>query len=140
MDVMQRRIEVAAGVLVDGVGRIFMQRRSASSHQGGLWEFPGGKLHGAESPRDALIRELAEEIGIGVLDAEPLVRVEHAYPDLTVVLDVWLVTRFDGQIEAREGQPIRWVTLESLADLPMPEADRPIIQAIHERLTSDGIA
>lgn len=130
------RIEVAAGVLLDGVRRVLVQRRPTRAHQGGLWEFPGGKIRAGESFRDALDRELFEELGVRVLEAEPLVRVEHSYPELVVVLDVWHVARYQGLVEAREGQPLRWVTLDSLADLPMPPADRPIVTAIRDRYGS----
>ncbi|MEM9305355.1 MAG: 8-oxo-dGTP diphosphatase MutT [Pseudomonadota bacterium] len=133
-DTVRKHIDVAAGVLIDGAGRVLVQQRSATAHQGGLWEFPGGKLHPGETAYAALVRELAEELGIEVLEAEPLTRVDHAYPDLTVTLDVWMVSSYAGRVEPVEGQPILWVDLPTLADKPMPPADGPIVDAIIERL------
>ena len=129
-----RRIDVAAGVVIDGAGRVLVQQRDATTHQGGLWEFPGGKLNPGETPHDALVRELAEELAIEVTAAEPLTRVEHAYPDLTVTLDVWRVESYRGRVEPMEGQPILWVALDTLGDMPMPAADAPIVEAIREWL------
>ena len=124
------RIHVAAGVISDAAGRILVQRRDATANQGGLWEFPGGKLKGTEVALDALRRELNEEIGIEVENAEPLIRIEHDYPDLTVILDVWTITSYSGRPAPLEGQPLMWVAAEALSGLAMPAADRPIVDAI----------
>ncbi|RTZ80514.1 MAG: hypothetical protein DSZ01_02110, partial [Gammaproteobacteria bacterium] len=85
-------IEVAAGVLQDAAGRVLLARRPEGVHQGGLWEFPGGKVEPGESVRQALERELEEELGIGIKACRPLIRVGHRYADRNVVLDTWLVS------------------------------------------------
>lgn len=123
-------IHVAAGVLVDRAGRVLLARRHADTHQGGLWEFPGGKLEPGETVSNALIRELQEELGIQVTNQRPLIRVYHAYADCRVLLDVYRVTAWLGKVTAMEGQPLVWVDREDLEDYPMPEADVPLIKAI----------
>ncbi|BCX80775.1 8-oxo-dGTP diphosphatase [Methylomarinovum caldicuralii] len=121
---------VAAGVIRDACRRVLLSRRPQHVHQGGLWEFPGGKCEPGETARQALIRELAEELGIAVTAAEPLIQVRHRYPDRSVLLDVFEVTGFEGIPEGRENQPLAWVALEELDRHPLPAADRPIVTAL----------
>lgn len=123
-------VPVAVGILVDADRRILVTRRSHDKHQGGKWEFPGGKIHPGEGMPAALVRELDEELGIVVQDAHPLRRVRHAYADKAVLLDVWRVTRYTGEPHGREGQPLRWVTRAELDRLDLPAADRPILRAL----------
>jgi 8-oxo-dGTP diphosphatase len=123
-------IHVVAAVLEDAAGRILLAQRPAAAHQGGLWEFPGGKVEPAESAGEALRRELREEIAIEVQAHRPLIRVRHAYADRTVVLDVHRVTAYTGEATGLEGQPLAWVAPEELDRYPMPAADRPIVSAI----------
>jgi len=99
-------------------------------HQGGLWEFPGGKLEQGESPGQALERELLEELGIKVGAARQLIQVRHDYPDKSVLLDVWRVEDFAGIPMGREGQPLEWVALNDLGEFAFPAANIPIIQAL----------
>jgi 8-oxo-dGTP diphosphatase len=96
----------------------------------GSWEFPGGKRNAGESRWAALRRELAEELGIDVEAAEPLIDLVHDYGDRRIRLDVWVVRGYAGQPEAREGQPLRWVALADLANAGLLEADRPIVEAL----------
>jgi len=124
-------VHVAAGVLLDSQGKVLLAQRAAESHQGGLWEFPGGKLEAGEQVRQALSRELQEELGIQVRQYRPLIRVTHRYADRTVTLDTWLVTEWDNEPDGREGQPLAWVPRERLSDWPMPAADKPILQALN---------
>jgi 8-oxo-dGTP diphosphatase len=121
---------VAAGVLGNARGEILVARRADHVHQGGLWEFPGGKVESGEPIRAALGRELEEELGIRLTSARPLIRVRHDYPDTRVLLDVWRVSAWDGRIHGREGQSLRWVAADALGDLPMPAADVPIVTAL----------
>jgi 8-oxo-dGTP diphosphatase len=93
----------------------------------GFWEFPGGKRQPREAPLAALKRELDEELGIDVLEAEPLLELVHDYPDKRVLLDVWRVLRYDGEVAAREGQVLRWVTASECGELPLLDADWPIV-------------
>lgn len=123
-------IHVAAAALIDGQGRVLLAKRHADSHQGGLWEFPGGKLEAGEALADGLARELHEELGIDIERHRPLIRVMHHYPDRSVLLDVHRVDAWRGEAVGREGQPLAWVTPDALHDYPMPPADVPIVTAL----------
>jgi 8-oxo-dGTP diphosphatase len=123
-------IHVVAAVLEDAGGRVLLAQRAADAHQGGLWEFPGGKVEPGESAGEALRRELREEIAVEVRAHRPLIRVRHAYADRTVVLDVHRVTAYAGEATGLEGQPLAWVDPAELDRYPMPAADRPIVTAI----------
>lgn len=125
----RRLIHVAAAVILDGDQRILLARRPDDKHQGGLWEFPGGKVEAGEPVRDALDRELFEELGIRVRSARPLIQIPHHYADKSVLLDVFVVDRFDGPAHGREGQPVRWVSAQQLSDYSFPAANRPIVAA-----------
>lgn len=121
-------LHVVAAV-VEREGRVLIARRSPDRHQGGLWEFPGGKVEPGETARVALGRELYEEVGIAVRSARPLIQVYHRYPDKDVFLDVWRVDEFTGEPHGREGQPVRWVAPHQLSGFEFPAANRPIVSA-----------
>ena len=121
---------VAVAILESASRQFLVTRRPDGKHQGGKWEFPGGKIHAGETVPEALARELNEELGIILRTACPLLRVRHAYPDKTVLLDVWRATDYTGEPYGREGQPLRWVTAAELESLNLPDADRPIVRAL----------
>lgn len=123
-------VEVAVAAIVNGRGDVLVARRPDHVHQGGLWEFPGGKLEAGESVTDALAREVSEELGLAVVGARPLVRIEHRYPDKRVRLHVWQVEQWQGTPEGREGQPLRWVEVNALEPAQFPAANRAIIRAL----------
>ncbi len=123
-------VVVVVGLIGDGAGRWLVNCRPAGKPLAGSWEFPGGKRQSGEIPLAALKRELAEELGIEVLEAQPLLRLEHDYPDKRVRLDVWQVLRYRGRVTAREGQPLRWVTPDDCRELPLLEADGPIVERL----------
>jgi 8-oxo-dGTP diphosphatase len=123
-------IHVMAGALEDTSGRILIARRSVGAHQGGLWEFPGGKLEPGETPRQGLERELAEELGIRLLKSRPLIRIHHDYGDRRVLLDVHRVTAYAGTPVGQEGQPLDWRHPVDMDPADFPAADRPIITAL----------
>lgn len=125
-------VHVAVGVICDDQHNILIAKRSADRHQGGLWEFPGGKVESGESLVEALERELQEEIGISLVleQCSPLLKIEHDYGDKQVCLDVCWVRGFRGQPHGREGQPLMWVAPQNLSQYPFPEANRAIIDAI----------
>ena len=123
-------VHVVAGAIADAQGRVLVSRRPEGVHQGGLWEFPGGKLEPGETPQRGLERELAEELGIQVLESRPLLQVHHDYGDRRVLLDVHRVTSFAGAPVGREGQPLAWRHLEDLDPRDFPAADGPIITAL----------
>ncbi len=131
------RIDVAVGVILDSRQQsVLLAKRGAEVHQGGLWEFPGGKREPGEIIRGALRRELREELAIEVTDCEPLLRVEHDYTDKHVALDVWLVHRFVGEPHPVEGQELRWVVISDLDRLEFPAANRAIVTELKSRFPS----
>ena len=138
------RIEVAAAVIRGSDGRVLIARRPLDKHQGGLWEFPGGKIEPGERAEAALARELREELGIEVRQARRLIRIHHDYPDKHVLLDVWEVTDFDGEPHGAEGQPLAWVRSQDLPGYEFPAANRPIVAAARlpsqYLITPDGLA
>ncbi|GDY26548.1 hypothetical protein AHAT_24380 [Agarivorans sp. Toyoura001] len=124
-------VNVAVGVIVDGE-RILLSLRNQAQHQGGKWEFPGGKIEDGELVVDALSRELEEELLI-VVDKDsckPLIRVEHDYGDKKVCLHVYTLIRFSGEPQGAEQQEIRWVNRNELVDLNFPEANEAILEEI----------
>ncbi len=120
-------VRVAVGIISDDTGAVLIARRPRQAHQGGLWEFPGGKLEPGETVEAALRRELFEELGIQLQTAEPWLRVDHAYSDKTVSLEVWRVLAYRGEPRGREGQPLAWVKASDLPAFPFPAADQAII-------------
>lgn len=125
-----RAVDVVVGLIGDSSGRWLVNCRPPGTPLAGAWEFPGGKRQPGEAPFAALQRELREELDIEVLEAEPLLQLEHDYPDKRVRLDVWHVRRYRGEITAREGQPLRWVTVFECRRLAMLEADWPIVERL----------
>ena len=138
-----KRIHVAAAVIRSADGHILIAKRPLDKHQGGLWEFPGGKVEAGESVQVALARELFEELGIEVTRAQPLIQVRHDYPDKQVLLDVWQVLGFRGEAHGAEGQPLAWVTAGELDGFEFPAANQPIIRAAqlpdHYLITPEGL-
>lgn len=124
-----QELHVAVGVVSNADGDILIARRHDHLHQGGLWEFPGGKLEPGENVEQALRRELNEELGIAVEIATPLLTIRHDYPDRRVLLDVWRVDQFSGEPWGGEDQPILWVRPEALPRYDFPAANRPIVAA-----------
>jgi len=122
-------LHVVAAVIRDAAGKILLAQRPAHKHQGGKWEFPGGKVESGEIPLHALSRELEEELGIQLQYAQPLIKIRHVYPELAVLLDVWEVTAFSGTAHGREGQPVAWFDAEQLPALEFPPANAPIVTA-----------
>ena len=128
---MSEVIHVAAAAIVNQHNEVLITRRADDAHQGGLWEFPGGKLNAGESVEQALLRELNEELGIELSSYRPLIKVTHHYPDKSVLLDVWKVDDYRGTPTGKEGQPVRWLSVDKLNTCEFPAADVPIIQALN---------
>ncbi|MDH3509626.1 MAG: 8-oxo-dGTP diphosphatase MutT [Gammaproteobacteria bacterium] len=129
-------IKVAAGVLFDEQHRVLITQRVSGKHQAGWWEFPGGKLRSTETPRQALGRELREELGIRVKQARSLLTYTHDYPDRVVTLHVWQVTAFDGQPAGLEEQPLQWVAVAELMDAGLLPADLPVVAVLQQIVSS----
>jgi 8-oxo-dGTP diphosphatase len=123
-------IHVAVAAILDSQGRVLVSRRHDHVHQGGLWEFPGGKLEPGEAVLTGLARELREELAIRLLRSQPLIKITHHYPDRSVLLDVHRVLEFAGEPRGVEGQPLRWQAPAAMQARDFPAADRPIITAL----------
>ncbi|HEY2037600.1 MAG TPA: 8-oxo-dGTP diphosphatase MutT [Steroidobacteraceae bacterium] len=121
---------VVAAALMDTLGRVLIAERPAGKHMAGRWEFPGGKVAPGEPEEAALARELEEELGIEVVDARPMMRLTHRYPDRDVELSMWLVARYRGEPRALDGQRLKWVPRVRLAGEDILEADRPFVAAL----------
>lgn len=123
---------------MDAQGRVLIAERPPGKHLAGRWEFPGGKLEPGEERRAGLARELREELGIVITGTpRPLIRLEHSYPDKHVHLDIFVVRRYRGEAHGREGQALRWVSLDELQSVELLPADGPIVAALQlpDRLT-----
>ena len=134
----KKTVHVAVGVIVNEQQQILIALRPAHTHQGGLWEFPGGKVETGETVQQALARELEEELGIRATGFDSLINIHHDYGDKAVYLDVWWVNQFNGQAEGKEGQPLQWVCAADLASYRFPEANMPILAAVQKQLLSQA--
>ena len=123
-------VHVVAAAIENSEGNILIAKRPPHVHQGGLWEFPGGKVEDNEKPYAALTRELLEECDILAQDFSPLIQITHHYPDKSVFLDVMHVKSFSGNAIGNEGQTIKWVKKEELDQYQFPKANKPIIDAL----------
>ena len=124
-----RLVLVAACALIDPDGRVLIAQRPPGKSMAGLWEFPGGKVEPGERPEQSLIRELREELGIAVKEEclAPLTFASHLYPDFHLLMPLYVCRRWEGFVEAREGQQLKWVRPHELRNYPMPPADEPLI-------------
>jgi 8-oxo-dGTP diphosphatase len=135
---MNKVVHVAVGVIRrvtdDGSFEYFLTKRLKEAHQGGKWEFPGGKVEKHETVAQALARELKEEVAIEVLSCQPLIKLEHTYRGegkvKNVSLDVFIVDNFIGEPSAQEGQGQGWYALNEFEQLDFPEANKVIIEKL----------
>lgn len=122
-------VEVAVGVIKRN-NLIYISKRADDLHQGGLWEFPGGKCEAGESVEQALVRELREEIGIQLTSQSEFLLIEHDYGDKKVRLHVRLVDGFDDEPVHQEGQIGQWVDIGKLDDFAFPAANKVIVEKL----------
>ena len=127
---------VVAVALIDADDRVLIAQRPEGKALAGLWEFPGGKIDAGERPEEALIRELAEELGITVKEAclAPLTFASYAYPEFHLLMPLYVCRRWEGFVQSREGQALKWVRARDLRQYPMPPADEPLIPPLVELL------
>ena len=127
---------VAACALIDADGRVLIARRPPQKAMAGLWEFPGGKIEPGERPEEALIRELAEELGITVKEAclAPFTFASHSYADFQLLMPLYVCRRWEGEPQPREHSALKWVRPRDLAQYPMPPADLPLIPMLRDLL------
>jgi 8-oxo-dGTP diphosphatase len=131
-------VVVAACALVDTDNRVLLARRRLEKQMGGLWEFPGGKVESNETPEDCLIRELAEELGITTWTSclAPLTFASHAYEDegFHLLMPLYVCRKWEGMVQAREHEALKWVRPRDLRNYEMPAADIPLIAPLIELL------
>ena len=128
----EKQIHVVAGVIADARGRILLARRTAGRDLAGLWEFPGGKVDPGETPEEALVRELREELGIEARVGDPVIEVPQRYPHKRLRLDVRHVASWTGSVKGLDSQALAWVPPHKLASYAMPDADRPVVAALRQ--------
>ena len=127
---------VAAVALIDRDGRVLIAQRPPGKSMAGLWEFPGGKVDGGETPEQALVCELAEELGIVTEEAclGPFTFASHSYETFHLLMPLYLCRVWSGTPSPREGQVLKWVTPDQLGDYPMPPADLPLVVMLRDFL------
>jgi len=124
-----KQVHVAVGVIVSD-GEVFLTKRHSDAHQGGKWEFPGGKVEQDETVAQALLRELKEEVAIDVLACQPLMVIEHDYGDKQVKLEIFIVDQFAGEAQALEGNEQAWVPIQELENVDFPDANKAIVSKL----------
>ena len=129
-------ILVSAVALIDRDGRVLITQRPKGKSMEGLWEFPGGKIESGETPEDALVRELYEELGIETWSSclAPLTFASHGYSDFHLLMPLFACRKWDGTPTPKEGQNLKWVDVKNLKDFPMPPADIPLIAVLRDWL------
>jgi 8-oxo-dGTP diphosphatase len=127
---------VVACALVDEDNRVLIAKRPGDKHMGGLWEFPGGKVEENETPEEAIIRELAEELGIDVTQSclAPLTFASHDYDQFHLLMPLYICRQWNGEVEAKEGQELTWVRPNRLSGYEMPPADEPLKATLRDLL------
>ena len=131
-----KMILVSAVALIDRDGRVLIAQRPEGKSMAGLWEFPGGKIEGGETPEQALIRELYEELGIETWSSclAPLTFASHRYNEFHLLMPLFVCRKWDGVPKSKEGQSLKWVRVNKLKDFPMPAADIPLIAILRDWL------
>lgn len=132
----KRLLMVVAVALIDADGRVLLAQRPPGKQLAGLWEFPGGKLDAGETPEQALVRELKEELGIDTHESclAPFTFASHSYPDFHLLMPLYVCRKWQGVPAPQEGQVLAWVKPERLRDYPMPPADIPLVAMLRDLL------
>ncbi len=131
-------IHVVAAIIRDRKfpARFLIAQRQKGKHLEDYWEFPGGKLEPGEDPWQGLKREIAEEIGVSIVSGAPCIQVYYRYPERNVLLDTWNVDDYRGEVEAREQQALKWISIDEIDGYRFPPADVPILDLIRRSATA----
>lgn len=127
---------VSAAALIDRDGRVLLAQRPEGKSMAGLWEFPGGKVEPDETPEAALVRELNEELGIETWDSclAPLTFASHAYDDFHLLMPLFACRKWNGIVQPKESQTLKWVEAKAMKEYPMPAADIPLVSILRDWL------
>ena len=131
-----KTVLVSAVALIDRDGRVLLAQRPEGKSMAGLWEFPGGKIEGGETPEAALVRELHEELGIETWNSclAPLTFASHTYDDFHLLMLLFACRKWNGIVQPNEGQALKWVYPKNFSNYPMPPADIPLIPILRDWL------
>lgn len=127
-----KQVEVVGAVIQNEAGEVLCAQRSPRMSQGGLWEFPGGKIEPGESPAESLRREIREELGCEIAVGERVADVTHPYPELTVRLITYRARLTGGSPTPKEHAELRWLPAAELGSLNWAPADLPTVQRLQE--------
>lgn len=132
---------VVAAALINSKNEVLLASRPKGKALAGLWEFPGGKIDAGETPEQALVRELSEEIGVIVREdsLKSLTFVSYNYPDFNLLMPIWVIRDWEGVAKALENQELAWVSSERLDDYSMPPADEPLREFLKDYLRNEQI-
>lgn len=132
----RRLLLVAAVALLDADGRVLIAQRPPGKPMAGLWEFPGGKVDPGETPEQALVRELREELGVETRGSclAPLTFASHGYEAFHLLMPLFACRKWAGTPTPREGQQLKWARVAALKDYPMPPADVPLVALLRDYL------
>jgi 8-oxo-dGTP diphosphatase len=133
---MANLLIVAAAALIDGDGRVLIAKRPAGKAMAGLWEFPGGKLEDSETPEEALVRELREELGIDVETSclAPIAFSSINSGDFHLLMPLFACRKWSGTARAIEADEIAWVRPNKFVEFEMPPADKPLASQLRDFL------
>lgn len=123
-------LQISVGIIRNAAGEIYITQRAADAHMAHKWEFPGGKIEAGETPQDAVIRELQEEVGISATSLHQFDKLEYQFPDRHITLWFWLVDGWEGEPWGKEGQPGHWVAQQELVAEEFPPANAPVIEKL----------
>ena len=123
-------LQIAVGIIRNQHNEIFITQRAADAHMANKLEIPGGKIEAGETPEQALIRELQEEVGITQTQSSLFEKLEYQFPDRHITLWFWLVDGWEGEPWGKEGQPGRWVAQRELVAGEFPPANAPVIEKL----------
>ena len=131
-----KTVLVVACALVDTDGRVLIAKRPQGRPMAGLWEFPGGKVEVGETPEAAMIRELAEELGIEVKPAclAPFTFASHTYETFHLLMPLYICRKWEGEVRPQQNQEITWVRANRMGDYAMPPADEPLKAMLRDLL------
>ena len=127
---------VASVAIIDANDQILIAKRPNKKHLSGFWEFPGGKVEKGESPENALVREVKEELNIDINNKciAPLTFSEFNYEKFHLLLLLYVCRRWEGEPMSMEKNEIKWVKVNTLRQYKMPPADNSLIYSLQDLL------